>query len=567
MEKISPFKTLYILLIFQIFISNISARGVNGGLGCAGCTLTLGLAEQLAEIHEDSLYGALVKLCGMLPTNLKSKCMSVVDILIPIISSPDLADIWTPDVICYGIGACHVDPGEQYCHLFPKPYTDFHESVKKVKKKFGNEKGFLSFDICDLPFVKDLCTASYSWFEEMHPILDIDNDRFSPLQMGRGSFWRGKDCLDFSSTAYPGHGTSDFDQIQDKDCNGIFGVNMKSGVPYQKELCQTEQRGIIMVGDSVCARFRFPEAWADPMMITQDTFINSSDPIFDEFDWPQLGFGVGYMNSTDPLLVQGPVDSLYLRLRERNHCNHRDYQNLCRNGDLSIDVVKSAQLISRNSSTDYPALLIYNVIGNDVCNNMKDTLSNITTPEEFYQNVMDFLNNLPPRLPPGSHVILVALVDGSFIYDAMSERYHPLGRFRKNVKYKDVYEWFTCMSIGPCNGWMTPNATLRKATSAKSIELSYVLKNISSSHSFPFAIHYVENPINKVVAEMFLHNKSQDIWKLMEPVDSFHPNQYAQPLITQTLWKSIMKVAPEALGPVNPNNKKIEELFGNQRGH
>lgn len=68
----------------------------------------------------------------------------------------------------------------------------------------------------------------------------------------------------------------------------------------------------------------------------------------------------------------------------------------------------------------------------------KDTLANITTPTEFYKNVMAFLNALPPRLPPGSHVVLVALVDGSFIYDAMSERYHPIG---------NLYLDFNCLFV------------------------------------------------------------------------------------------------------------------------
>lgn len=43
--------------------------------------------------------------------------------------------------------------------------------------------------------------------------------------------------------------------------------------------------------------------------------------------------------------------------------------------------------------------------------------------------------------------------------------------------------------------------------------------------------------------------------------------QFAQPLIAQTLWKSIMQVAPEAIGPVNPSNNKISALFGDQGGH
>lgn len=65
---------------------------------------------------------------------------------------------------------------------------------------------------------------------------------------------------------------------------------------------------------------------------------------------------------------QGVTDSIYLRLKERNRCNHRDYQNLCRNGDSSFDTAYTAKLISRNATTDKPALLIFGVVGNDVCN-------------------------------------------------------------------------------------------------------------------------------------------------------------------------------------------------------
>jgi len=41
----------------------------------------------------------------------------------------------------------------------------------------------------------------------------------------------------------------------------------------------------------------------------------------------------------------------------------------------------------------------------------------------------------------------------------------------------------------------------------------------------------------------------------------------AQPLIAEVLWEDIMNNFPEALGDENPNNKKIENLFGNQGGH
>lgn len=43
--------------------------------------------------------------------------------------------------------------------------------------------------------------------------------------------------------------------------------------------------------------------------------------------------------------------------------------------------------------------------------------------------------------------------------------------------------------------------------------------------------------------------------------------QMAQPLIARVLWEDIMKNFPEAAGDENPNNQKIEKLFGNQGGH
>jgi acyloxyacyl hydrolase len=42
------------------------------------------------------------------------------------------------------------------------------------------------------------------------------------------------------------------------------------------------------------------------------------------------------------------VESIYLKLRARNLCNHRDYQNLARNGANSNDTISYAASISRN---------------------------------------------------------------------------------------------------------------------------------------------------------------------------------------------------------------------------
>lgn len=58
-----------------------------------------------------------------------------------------------------------------------------------------------------------------------------------------------------------------------------------------------------------------------------------------------------------------------------------------------------------------------------------------------------------------------------------------------------------------------------------------------------------------------------EAWQLIEPVDGFHPNQDAQPLVVDVVWDLLDKYYPGILPPVNPNNAKIAQLFGDQGGH
>ncbi len=60
---------------------------------------------------------------------------------------------------------------------------------------------------------------------------------------------------------------------------------------------------------------------------------------------------------------------------------------------------------------------------------------------------------------------------------------------------------------------------------------------------------------------------SFQLWELIEPVDSLHPTQAAQPLIARALWDQLEREMPHVLGPVNPRNAEIRELFGDQGGH
>merc|ERR1712061_503708 len=102
---------------------------------------------------------------------------------------------------------------------------------------------------------------------------------------------------------------------------------------FEEELCGgSGQRGIIYVGDSVGGHFHAPPAWFTPAMLSTQILQNLSYVISNEGDWPHLGFATGFRNTTMPNIISGHTDSFYLRLRQRNLCNHRDYQNLARNG-------------------------------------------------------------------------------------------------------------------------------------------------------------------------------------------------------------------------------------------
>ena len=151
----------------------------------------------------------------------------------------------------------------------------------------------------------------------------------------------------------------------------------------------------------------------------------------------------------------------------------------------------------------------------------------MTSAELFYNNTLTALNFFEERLAPGSHVILVGLIDAGFLWDTMANLYHPLGVYRKNLKYKDMYRWFNCLEIGPCAGWMTSNATLRAVTSKHARELNTILETLAEKQKFDkFDLHYIANPFRAVLDAWVAAGGAVE--QLIEPVDSLHPTQAAQ---------------------------------------
>ncbi|GIY62267.1 acyloxyacyl hydrolase [Caerostris darwini] len=544
---------------------------VNGGRACAACTVLVGLVEQVAEVNNRTVTNMVSELCVYLPSEYSILCDILVHLWGPAIIEK-LSNKESADVVCYSLGICHVDEGMEYCHLFPEPEGGMENAVR-ISRSGSTVLPFFHWSLverlssaCELPGVSMVCRTINSILSKMKPFIDLDGDHYSIIETFRGDAWRGRDCDDVNDMIYPGRMPMNSDILTDSNCNGIYGMNEASGSPYEDELCKdTKSQGLIYIGDSIGAHFHVPREWLTARELTMDILKNFSFVVGNELDWPQTSFPTGYQNLSWPI-IEGQTDSIYWRIRKRNLCNHRDFQNICFNGATSGSMLSYLNSIARKPQIDKPAIVMYGMMGNDVCSRWMKSLDDLTTPEQFRSNVISTLDNLNGILPKGSHVLLVGLVNGSFIYNAMGERLHPIGQLHGDVHYKDMYEWFNCMRIGPCYGWMNKNETIREATTQRAVELSNVLKDIAANEKYDsFSIHFLSNPLATVIRQW--EKDGYPLWKLIEPVDSLHPVQAILPLITAAIWDEIETNFPEVLGEVNPNNAAIQKLFGDQGGH
>eukprot|EP00466_Bigelowiella_natans_P007144 jgi/Bigna1/83711/fgenesh1_pg.113_\ len=103
--------------------------------------------------------------------------------------------------------------------------------------------------------------------------------------------------------------------------------------------------------------------------------------------------------------------------------------------------VKCYGRIGFSQVLDHPALVLFSLIGNDVCNGHPGT-THMTPPEKFLTSVKESLAELDKILPNGSFVVMQGLVDGRVLWDTMHAQTHPLG-----PKYHEVYDFLACEGI------------------------------------------------------------------------------------------------------------------------
>jgi len=101
---------------------SLIGNGVNGGAGCAACTIAVALTEQLSIVYNQTVEKSLDQLCNFLPNNtvFKATCLGAVGEFAPAIIN-GLYNKETPDVICHLIKICKTDAGQPECTMFPKP--------------------------------------------------------------------------------------------------------------------------------------------------------------------------------------------------------------------------------------------------------------------------------------------------------------------------------------------------------------------------------------------------------------------------------------------------------------
>lgn len=458
----------------------------------------------------------------------------------------------TPDVICKQLKFCT----KEQCHAYPIPPNASTKYKYSIRMLNGDDPWWK-------PLLDEIMLPIKKMMEKQLPVSDPDKDAYSDIFSMRGSAWRGKDCNIFDANIYPGRRfrVGIDDPNIDNNCNGIYGVDRATNKSYEELLCSNiPRKGIAVLGDSASAHFRIPEQLIMKSGINIKNYKHILEIIQNEADWPQLSSITGYLINDTIGLTPGPVDSIYKRMKQRNRCIHRDYQNISVNGANSNNQQKYVYSLRRNPYADEPLLLFFSLIGNDVCGRQQ-SFDHFTTPQQFYERVVSILDYLDSILPQNSTIVFVGLAQGDLLYEFLKHEIHPLG-----ITYEALYDWLNCLEQSPCWGWMNSNSTIRNITTNIAHQLSKVYDKIISEKQYKsFNMLYHDFPLNSIVQDYIKSGgKPKD---LVEPFDGFHPSQIGQSLIAKGLYEWLEKEHSDVLGPINPHNELIEKLFGEQGGY
>jgi len=564
----------------------------SSGAGCEICTALVGASISYTAIHNITIDDFLTnKFCPMFPKEISSTCTEIMTKYGPTIIN-SLVKYASPDIACREAKLC-TNP---QCNLFkPGHFTvnvsaNWIQSFIEMEAKAQNQtrSPLNSFLHPDESYLAEMLARSIdnydadtlsNWFGKSGaktlpdwiknlinrlasnhtPPIDIDGDDFSQLSGElRGYNWRGRDCNDNNAKVYPGRKSDPFSgNGLDYNCNGISGHDPATRQPYKDVLCaDSGQMGVVVMGDSAGAHAEIPRAWIDATMWNSTTFKEILTVAANEVDLPHMSGYTGYAEVGNT----GPVSSVYKKLYERNRCNFRDYQNIAVNGARATNSFDNIKALARNQTNDHPLLIFLELIGNDVCSGHED-FDHFTQPDDFRNHIIEILDHLDTVVPAGSHLMVLGLVNGSLIYQGVKDKMHPIG-----VSYPQLYDFQNCLETSMCWGWLNNNETIRDITTAHAAKLNQVYREVFSTYKAKnFDTAYYDFPAQQIwdawVAE------GNDPYLLIEPTDGFHPSQIFHAKLGDYLWNTIMTDHPDWLGKENPNNDRIQQLFGNQGGY
>eukprot|EP00211_Chloroparvula_japonica_P001452 CAMPEP_0119128880 /NCGR_PEP_ID=MMETSP1310-20130426/6848_1 /TAXON_ID=464262 /ORGANISM="Genus nov. species nov., Strain RCC2339" /LENGTH=560 /DNA_ID=CAMNT_0007119253 /DNA_START=83 /DNA_END=1762 /DNA_ORIENTATION=+ len=546
------------------FANVIVVNAEYGGVGCAACTVLVRMIELSVAAHTDTVEDSLSHLCialesGGVPLDCHKLALEIRDVVFPL-----LLRLRTPDRVCGALGSC---TAPEICPLFPYPNPNSRLPPPSSLFPLPSSLPLLTppTQLLSLSgYLQSVVQNIASNLDAHTPVDDPDSDGFSHhWRTLRGRSWRGRDCEAHASKIYPGRKPFGGDVEYDSNCNGIYGVDAESGIPYEELYCSHDQRGIMVLGDSIGAHFALPTSWYFPGEGVYDDFFFT---LANELCWPQLSTYTGFIDNITfsdnrwdncPDTWQNstcPSRSIYMNMRNRNLCMHRDYQNLSVSGADSGLAYGNVKVLARNQTRDQPVTFFYAMIGDDICDHGSE--EGWSTPQEFRVNVLKTLSFLNETLPPESSVILIGLVNGEVLWDVLSEHEYPL----QDITYANWWDWLNCLDISYCWGWLNSNATIRHDATVRANELTQQLRNIVATVQFSnFDMAFYDYPLVEVLARWKLTGRP--LWELIEPFDGLHLSQVGNALANDALWEKIAVEHPTWIGTVNPHNAEIRNRF------
>lgn len=324
-----------------------------------------------------------------------------------------------------------------------------------------------------------------------------------------------------------------------------------------------QPRGVIVIGDSASANFYIPIIGSEEG--TLEKFIETA---LNEGDAPQCSWATGHAKNKDcpfspwPRPLPDTMQSFYMKLRNRNRCNHRDFQNISVNGARSGAVASGIiKAIARDQKFDHPVILFLSLYANDVCSPHAGDVP-MTKPEVFERNIKSILSYLDTRLPNGSYVFSTGLFNGELMFDKMAKKIHP----NLNCTYEHLWDYVGCMGSNACWGWLNKNETWRRFTTNRAQELNSIYPKLVREQNYQnFKYEYIGSFFRDSVRTW--EQMGGDPKYLFQPIDGGHPGQLHQNLKAQKVFEFLEQRYPNSLGPINPHNSEIDRLFKEQGGH